>query len=85
MIYLLSLYFICPYYRSQPIGGFIDDYAFIISALLDLYEASYDQSWLEFAVQLQEKQDELFWDAEMAGYFSATGKDDSILLRLKEG
>ncbi|XP_071814975.1 spermatogenesis-associated protein 20-like isoform X2 [Apostichopus japonicus] len=69
---------------SQPIGGFIDDYAFIISALLDLYEASYDQSWLEFAVQLQEKQDELFWDAEMAGYFSATGKDDSILLRLKE-
>lgn len=69
---------------SQPIEGFIDDYAFTISALLDLYEASYDQSWLEWAVQLQEKQDELFWDSETHGYFSATGKDNSILLRLKE-
>ena len=52
--------------------------------MLDLYEASFDASWLQFAIQLQETQDRLFFDKERGGYFSGTGNDPSILLRMKE-
>jgi uncharacterized protein YyaL (SSP411 family) len=69
--------------RSE-VEGFADDYAFVIQGLLDLYEASFDVRWLKFAIELQETQDRLFFDQEHGGYFSGTGKDASILLRLKE-
>ena len=40
--------------------------------------------WLQLAEQLQTTQDELFWDDKKGGYFTSTGKDPSILLRMKE-
>ncbi|HXP34405.1 MAG TPA: hypothetical protein VN827_02530, partial [Chthoniobacterales bacterium] len=69
--------------RSQ-IEGFADDYAFVIQGLLDLYEASFDVEWLKFAVQLQETQDRLFFDDKTGGYFSTSGKDKSVVLRMKD-
>ncbi|MBA3962653.1 MAG: thioredoxin domain-containing protein [Chthoniobacterales bacterium] len=73
-------------YRNGPadIPGFADDYAFYIQGLLDLYEASFDVQWLRLAEQLQTTQDRLFWDEKAGGYFTSTGLDASILLRLKE-
>ena len=69
---------------ASEVEGFADDYAFVIQGLLDLYEASFDVGWLQFALELQETQDRLFFDDERGGYFSGTGKDASILLRMKE-
>jgi uncharacterized protein YyaL (SSP411 family) len=69
----------------SPIPGFLDDYAFVIRGLLDLYESCFDQSWLEWAEVLQDQQDQLFWDDEGAGYFTSPASDASILIRLKEG
>ncbi|XP_066249616.1 spermatogenesis-associated protein 20 [Euwallacea similis] len=69
---------------SIPIFGFLDDYAFLIRGLLDLYEASLDADWLQWAETLQETQDKLFWDEEDGGYFSSSSVDKSILLRGKE-
>ena len=73
-------------YREGPsaVQGFADDYAFFIQGLLDLYEASFEIHWLQFAIELQETQDRLFFDEDRGGYFSGTGKDASILLRMKE-
>ena len=68
----------------SAVEGFADDYAFVVQGLLDLYEASFDITWLKFAVELQATQDRLFFDAENGGYFSGTGNDPSILLRMKE-
>lgn len=70
--------------RVGEVEGFADDYAFLIRGLLDLYETGYDQQWLEWAVNLQSKQDELFWDEKKGGYFSSTSSDSNILLRMKE-
>lgn len=36
--------------------GFLDDYAFLISGLLDVYEYGGEISWLSWAVELQETQ-----------------------------
>jgi uncharacterized protein len=73
-------------YREGPsaVEGFADDYAFVVQGLLDLYEASFDIGLLQFAIELQETQDRLFFDEERGGYFSGTGQDASILLRMKE-
>jgi len=57
----------------------------MIRGLLDLYEASLDEQWLQWAVTLQAKLDELFWDSAGAGYFMVTPDDPSILVRMKEG
>ncbi len=48
------------------------------------YEASFDVEWLKFAVELQETQDRLFFDEKNGGYFSTSGKDESVFLRIKD-
>jgi uncharacterized protein YyaL (SSP411 family) len=68
----------------SDIEGFADDYAFLIQGLLDLYEASFDVEWLKFGVELQEMQDRLFFDEKNGGYFSTSGKDESVFLRMKD-
>jgi uncharacterized protein len=68
----------------SDIEAFADDYAFVTQGLLDLYEASFDIEWLKFAVQLQETQDRLFFDEKNGGYFSTSGKDESVFLRMKD-
>ena len=47
----------------------LDDYAYLIQGLIDLYEADFDEEWLTWANKLQKKQDELFWDKASGGYF----------------
>ena len=66
------------------VDGFADDYAFVIQGLVDLYEASFDVAWLKFAVDLQETQDRLFFDEKAGGYFSTSGKDKNVVLRMKD-
>jgi uncharacterized protein YyaL (SSP411 family) len=64
--------------------GFAEDYAYFVQALLDLYEASFDIRWLQWAERLQAKMDERFWDEAGGGYFNSAAGDPSIVLRLKE-
>lgn len=64
--------------------GFAEDYAFLISGLIDLYEASFEIGWLQWAESLQRTQDRLFWDNDRGGYFSATSADPRLILRTKE-
>ncbi len=69
--------------RSE-VEAFADDYAFVIQALIDFYEATFEAEWLSFALELQETQDRLFWDGQGGGYFSSSGKDKSLVLRMKD-
>ncbi|XP_050264885.1 uncharacterized protein LOC126708922 [Quercus robur] len=73
-------------FRNGPskAPGFLDDYAFLISSLLDLYEFGGGIKWLLWAMELQDTQDELFLDREGGGYFNTAGEDPSVLLRVKE-
>jgi uncharacterized protein YyaL (SSP411 family) len=68
----------------SAVEGFADDHAFVVQGLLDLYEASFDVEWLKFAIELQETQDRLFFDEKNGGYFSTSGKDKSVVLRMKD-
>jgi uncharacterized protein YyaL (SSP411 family) len=66
------------------IDAYAEDYADLTFGLLDLFQADGDPGWLEWAVALQRRQDELFWDEADGGWFSTTGRDRSVLLRMKE-
>ncbi|KAI0138322.1 hypothetical protein BJ166DRAFT_183380 [Pestalotiopsis sp. NC0098] len=74
--------------------GFSGDYAFLIEGLLELYEATADESWLEWADQLQAAQIANFYDSKDAepgrdnarcGAFYRAAKDEAYsLLRIKD-
>jgi uncharacterized protein YyaL (SSP411 family) len=64
--------------------AFAEDYAFLIQGLLDLYEASFEIAWLQWAVELQATMDRLFWDSNNGGYFSSAEGDPHLLVRMKE-
>jgi uncharacterized protein YyaL (SSP411 family) len=64
--------------------AYLDDYAFMIKGLLDLYESDFDNHWLTWAIDLQEKQDSLFYDPGKGGYFFSDAKDSTVILRQKQ-
>ncbi|GIL83536.1 hypothetical protein Vretimale_10352 [Volvox reticuliferus] len=73
----------------SAVQGFADDYSALISGLLDLYECGGGREWLEWAMQLQAVQDQLFWDSHSGGYFStadpaSADADPSIRIRIKD-
>jgi uncharacterized protein YyaL (SSP411 family) len=45
-----------------------EDYAYLIAGLIDLYESTFDLKMLQFAVGLQQRHDESFWDSTSARY-----------------
>jgi len=73
-------------YREGESGveAYAEDYAYLTFGLLELFQAGGDPAWLEWALTLQRRLDELFWDPIDGGWFSTTGSDPSVLLRLKE-
>lgn len=69
----------------SSIEGFAEDYANLIAALIDVYEATFDHTHLQWALELQETMDELFWDSEDGGYFCDSGNPDlHLLVRTKD-
>jgi uncharacterized protein YyaL (SSP411 family) len=69
---------------DASIDGYAEDYASMIWGLLELFQADGDAAWLEWARELQAQQDARFWDDRDGAWFSTTGRDPSVLLRLKE-
>jgi uncharacterized protein YyaL (SSP411 family) len=75
------------YYRNGQVVGkaFLDDYAFVVTALLDLYEATFETRWLVKARTLSEEMIELFADAEQGGFFLAGKDSEKLIARSKPG
>jgi uncharacterized protein len=69
---------------DASIEAYAEDYSALIWGVLELFQADGDPAWLAWARELQEQQDARFWDAADGGWFSTTGRDRSVLLRLKE-
>ncbi|KAL9136183.1 MAG: hypothetical protein Q9175_002616 [Cornicularia normoerica] len=66
--------------------GLCDDYAFFIHGLIELYEATFDDSYLNFADILQKRQNELFTSSDSPGFYTTPSPHPpDLLLKLKSG
>ncbi|MCK5787284.1 MAG: thioredoxin domain-containing protein, partial [Candidatus Sabulitectum sp.] len=64
--------------------GFLDDYAFLIWGTLELYNATLNSEYLQFAIVLQRELDLHFADQSVGGYFFTADYADPQIARLKE-
>ncbi|NCG18372.1 MAG: DUF255 domain-containing protein, partial [Rhodobacterales bacterium] len=63
--------------------AYADDHAHLISACLDVYEATFDQLWLARANKVADALVELFWDGEAGGLFYTGSDADALVTRSK--
>ena len=69
---------------TAGIAGYLDDYAFFVQGLIDLYQASFEIRYLSEAIRLTDSMIELFVDAENGGFFSTAVRTASLPYRQKE-
>ena len=59
-------------YRNGPanIDGMIEDYAFFIWGLIELYQSTFEEKYIDTALLLSNYQIDHFWDNDKGGFFS---------------
>ena len=73
------------YRDGEPaIPAFGDDYAFIIKALIELYESTFEPAYLSSARELNTLFLEHFWDDVQGGFFTISDTAEILLMRKKE-
>jgi hypothetical protein len=74
-------------YREEKaeLKAYIDDYAFIIWGLLELYEATFDVGYLKKALSLNDITIQHFWDSENGGFFFTAEDGEPLITRQKDG
>ncbi len=68
---------------ETAVPGQLDDYAFMIFGLLELYEATFDIQWLEKAIELNETVLKHFSDNEQGGFYLTADDAEKLLIRPK--
>ncbi len=66
------------------IPAFLDDYAFLIWGLIELYETTFDPAVLEWALELTERLLRKFWDKKEGGFFFSSEEAQDLPFRRKE-
>jgi uncharacterized protein YyaL (SSP411 family) len=64
--------------------AYLDDYAFMIEALLNLYETTFDIKWLNAADTLNKDVLKLFRDPNQGGFFFTPAGGEKLLVRSKD-
>ena len=74
-------------YRNGNAGvdAHLDDYAFFIWGLLELYEATFNATYLAEALQLSNIMVDEFWDVTNGGFFLGGEKSEKLIVRAKTG
>lgn len=62
----------------------LEDYAYLIQGLISLFECRSELSWLDWAIDLQQRQDQTLWDKNKGGYFFADPVDQSLIVAKKD-
>jgi len=68
---------------KSGVKGYSEDYAFIIQALIDLYEATFETEWLKEAEDLNQRMIDQFWDESKGGFFFTGKENESLIARSK--
>ena len=63
------------------IRGYLEDYALVAAALLDLYEATFERRWIDEARWCGDEILRLFWDEELEGFFDTSREHEALVVR----
>ena len=77
-----SLYH-CYRNGDASINGLIDDYAFLLKASIDLYEATLDSDYLKFGKNVCHKMINLFWDNTRGSFYATPIGSVDVIVRQK--
>ena len=69
---------------DAAIPGFLDDYAFLIWGLLELYKATFSNEYLQKALDLNKVLFLDFWDEKNGGFYFTSANNEQLLIRQKE-
>ncbi len=69
---------------NAEIEGFLTDYAFFIWGLLEMFEATFNNKYLEIALELNELLLKHFWDDHIGGFYFTSESNEELLTRQKE-
>ena len=69
---------------KELIEGFLEDYAAWIDALIRIYEATFDQRWLDYAQQLATYSVENFFDNQSGMFYFTSMKSQKLIVRKME-
>ncbi|HHW30256.1 MAG TPA: thioredoxin domain-containing protein [Clostridiaceae bacterium] len=64
--------------------AYVDDYAFLVWALIELYETTYNPFYLKKALELNDNMLSLFWDDDGGGLFLYGSDGEELIVRPKE-
>ena len=69
---------------GQPkLDGYLDDYAFYISALLDLFEVDSKTNYLSSAIKYTDYMIDHFWDQKDGDFFFTSDNHEQLIVRTK--
>jgi uncharacterized protein len=68
---------------QSNIVGCLEDYAYLLEALVTLYETSLQSEWIAKASQLADAMIEEFWDEEEGGFFLSGKSGEQLVSKLK--
>ncbi len=74
-------------HRYRAGGGItanLDDYAFLVWGLIELYETIFDPDLLETAIELNQSMISHFWDEKNGGFFFTPDDGEDLIIRKKE-
>jgi len=65
-------------------NAYLEDYAYLLDALVTLYETTFDPAHLESANELARTLQEQFWDEKEGGFFYTSGDHEQLIARTKD-
>jgi len=74
----------CWRHGQAKLDAYLDDYAYLINSLVTLYEADFDERWIDEAVRLADIVLEHFADREAGGFFYTADDHERLITRNKE-
>jgi uncharacterized protein YyaL (SSP411 family) len=69
---------------KSTINGYLEDYATVIDAYISLYEATFNEMWLNTAKQLTDYTFDHFFDLERSMFYFTSDEDTDLITRKME-
>jgi uncharacterized protein len=69
---------------KAKLDAYLDDYAYFVNALVTLYEATFDEHWIDEAVRLADLMRQHFEDRKNGGFFFTADDHEQLIARNKD-